>query len=349
MVARSEDAPPEPAQPTPASPPSSPDIEQLVTRVYLAALRQEHPTRALLVAQGMPGQEVDRAIDLLVERRLLVRIEDGTWQPVSPDIALPAYATELERRARDMRASAHELAQVFSQTRSSGNPGDSGAAGVQSLHSMPDLHRATAEVVASARQSVLAVRNLSPRTVQVFEAPLSAHREPSYAADGRELSLRTAYVLDVLDLPNAREVLKARAEGGEVIRLVPHAPFSAVIADDTAAVVDLTAYDSSGAGSLLVRSRPLVLALSATLEDIWRLATPLRTTLTGNPFSHRDQLILSLLAAGSSDATAARQAGVSARTVERRMRSLMDRLGARTRFQAGANAARRGWLSDKSD
>ena len=58
----------------------------------------------------------------------------------------------------------------------------------------------------------------------------------------------------------------------------------------------------------------------------------------------RDARILSLLSDGHSDSTIARESGISVRTVERRVRSLMDRLGAKTRFQAGVQAARRGWI-----
>ena len=58
----------------------------------------------------------------------------------------------------------------------------------------------------------------------------------------------------------------------------------------------------------------------------------------------RDVHLLSLLSDGRSDSTIARLSGISLRTVERRVRSLMDRLGAKTRFQAGVQAARRGWI-----
>ena len=51
-----------------------------------------------------------------------------------------------------------------------------------------------------------------------------------------------------------------------------------------------------------------------------------------------------IVASGAPDATIARQTGVSQRTVERRVRALMDQLGASTRFQAGVHAARRGLL-----
>ena len=58
----------------------------------------------------------------------------------------------------------------------------------------------------------------------------------------------------------------------------------------------------------------------------------------------QSHLILSLLAAGATDATIAARVGVSQRTVERKVRLLLDRLDATTRFQAGLQAARRGWL-----
>ncbi|MFD1936887.1 hypothetical protein ACFSKW_35995 [Nonomuraea mangrovi] len=50
-----------------------------------------------------------------------------------------------------------------------------------------------------------------------------------------------------------------------------------------------------------------------------------------------------MLAAGLKDEAVVRRLGVSLRTVHRRVSELTDRLGARTRFQAGLLAARRGW------
>ncbi|MGD0557044.1 MAG: hypothetical protein ABSA93_18950 [Streptosporangiaceae bacterium] len=47
---------------------------------------------------------------------------------------------------------------------------------------------------------------------------------------------------------------------------------------------------------------------------------------------------------GLTDAAIARHLGAHLRTVQRRVRGLLDRLGAATRFQAGLQAVRRGWL-----
>jgi len=54
--------------------------------------------------------------------------------------------------------------------------------------------------------------------------------------------------------------------------------------------------------------------------------------------------LLTLLASGRTDEAAARQIGVSVRHLRRRVARLMDLLGASSRFEAGAEAARRGWI-----
>ncbi|MFE3902834.1 helix-turn-helix transcriptional regulator [Streptomyces sp. NPDC059153] len=54
--------------------------------------------------------------------------------------------------------------------------------------------------------------------------------------------------------------------------------------------------------------------------------------------------LLSYLSAGLTDESIARELGVSYRTVTRRIARLQEMLGARTRFQLGVQAGRRGWL-----
>ena len=59
--------------------------------------------------------------------------------------------------------------------------------------------------------------------------------------------------------------------------------------------------------------------------------------------SERTFLLRQLLS-GAKDEQIARTMGLSLRTVRRRIAELMIELGADTRFQAGAEAVRRGWL-----
>jgi DNA-binding CsgD family transcriptional regulator len=60
--------------------------------------------------------------------------------------------------------------------------------------------------------------------------------------------------------------------------------------------------------------------------------------------SSQERDLLRLLGQGLTDASAARQLGVSLRTVRRMMAELMARLDARSRFEAGIRAAERGWV-----
>ncbi|HEY0640328.1 MAG TPA: hypothetical protein VGD67_22080, partial [Pseudonocardiaceae bacterium] len=56
------------------------------------------------------------------------------------------------------------------------------------------------------------------------------------------------------------------------------------------------------------------------------------------------QPIVQQLHTGATDVTASRQLGLSPRTYSRRVSELLEYLGVESRFQAGAEAARRGWL-----
>lgn len=87
---------------------------------------------------------------------------------------------------------------------------------------------------------------------------------------------------------------------------------------------------SSVDSSLIVHPSALLDALVSLFEALWRSAVP----LPGQDAP--DDTVLALLAAGLTDDAIARRLSISTRTVQRRVRDLCDRLGARTRFQAGA-------------
>ncbi|MFF5408105.1 helix-turn-helix transcriptional regulator [Streptomyces misionensis] len=56
---------------------------------------------------------------------------------------------------------------------------------------------------------------------------------------------------------------------------------------------------------------------------------------TSGTIENRHQKLIDLLATGHTDASAARQLGVSRRTVTYMLRSMMDELGINNRFQLG--------------
>ncbi|GAA4712449.1 helix-turn-helix transcriptional regulator [Phytohabitans rumicis] len=92
---------------------------------------------------------------------------------------------------------------------------------------------------------------------------------------------------------------------------------------------------------VLVRDPALLAALSALFELYWERAVPVSVRAEAD--------VLPLLVAGLTDQEIAAKLGWSHRTVRRRVRDLMARLGAQTRFQAGYAAVRRGWLEGNDD
>ncbi|MER6977537.1 helix-turn-helix domain-containing protein [Streptomyces carpinensis] len=109
---------------------------------------------------------------------------------------------------------------------------------------------------------------------------------------------------------------------------------------------------SAGPSAVLVRPGALLDALVAFFESLWNGASPLVLTedgLAGETECDRtpppeDLLLLSLLLTGLTDAAVAGQLGTSLRTVQRRIRDLIEFAGVQTRMQLAWEAARRGWL-----
>lgn len=174
-------------------------------------------------------------------------------------------------------------------------------------------------------------------------------RQPTHPALQRALtealrSGRSARALyPVRALEQAPEALAERARMGEEIRVLAHVPTRLFVIPLTHALVpDMPGYET--AGVLAVHERALVLLLAQYVELLWDRAVPVPELDLRGARERSRRLLLSELAAGAADEQIARTLGVSLRTVRRRVSDLLIDLGADSRFQAGVEAARRGWI-----
>jgi DNA-binding CsgD family transcriptional regulator len=85
-------------------------------------------------------------------------------------------------------------------------------------------------------------------------------------------------------------------------------------------------------------------ALTMLFELMWDRAAPVPDMDFGDARPDLRRFLLQQLAAGAKDEQIARTLGLSLRTVRRRVADLLIELGVDSRFQAGAEAVRRGWL-----
>ncbi|MEV6447940.1 hypothetical protein [Amycolatopsis sp. NPDC051716] len=112
-----------------------------------------------------------------------------------------------------------------------------------------------------------------------------------------------------------------------------------------------TAVDDGPSKIFLINSTEIVLSLSLLYTAAWEKAIDLEE-FRQHGFERDDDIasqVLDLLGNGCKDETAARQLGMSVRTYRRYVAGLMDRLSARSRFQAGAQAARLGLIGGDPD
>lgn len=314
------------------------ESEDFVSALYLAMIRLGTPTVEALVGEGYDEEDVRRGARVLTDRGLVGPVGAAAWEVRPPEVALPRLAATLEARAQMTRASATELGVLWRRARRAGP--EPVATGLETLESVVDTVQYMQAARSQARDQLCALLDDSPATRDFLLAVADGDSGPGPP---------TAIVVVDVNLLQDSEVLGALeryAAAGASVSVVPHVPFGAVVADDTFAVIDLTHYAPEGAVSFVVRRSPAISALSALVSTAHRLATPLRPTSDDPrlPLTSRDQRIMALLATGATDQVIARHLQLSTRTVERRVRTLMDSLGAATRFQAGVLAARRGWL-----
>src|SRR5262245_25451165 len=138
------------------------------------------------------------------------------------------------------------------------------------------------------------------------------------------------------------ENIHARGRAGEQIRVLPDLPTRmAVFGSDAAVMPELW---GSPAGSRLLIRQPAIVAMCVTLfDELWSRAVKVPGLGAELGDGARSQL-LELLASGAKDEQIARRLSMSLRTVRRRVASLLAELGVDSRFQAGMEAVRRGWL-----
>jgi DNA-binding CsgD family transcriptional regulator len=172
-----------------------------------------------------------------------------------------------------------------------------------------------------------------PRESQVSELLAEA------MATGR----RSRAIYPARAMTEAPEALRVRAGLGEQVRIISEVRTRMFIFGDTHAVIP-EPIGFTDEPRVHVRQRSIVAALTMWFESLWDRAAPMPELEAGRVSPDGRQFLLEQLMAGTTDEVIARKLGIGLRTVRRRIAALMTELGVDTRFQAGVEAVRRGWL-----
>ncbi|GAA3803925.1 helix-turn-helix transcriptional regulator [Streptomyces chiangmaiensis] len=190
------------------------------------------------------------------------------------------------------------------------------------------------------------------REIMTF-APGDAHRTSDLAVAKtvdqpmleRGIRMRTIWLDSIRNGgPTLEYATWLQSLGGQA-RTVPTLPVRMIIMDRKCALLPVNTVDAT-AGAVVLHGQGTVAALCALFDTTWETGTPLGTSepQDARGLTPQETELLRLLGQGLTDQAIAVRLGVSHRTAQRFAASLMEKLGARSRFEAGFKAAARGWL-----
>ena len=308
-------------------------LDPLAQAVYSAMLAD--PSVGVLELTERLGQDEDRirdTLDRLVELALLrpSRERSGGLYPVS---LVAGMQLLLQRQEAELAAGRDAVA--------AGRAAAADRAPAERLIGLDSVQAELEQLLAGATAEVLSM--VPGNAVQ--PAALSAAKVTDDDV-ARRVRSRVLYHASARKDPGTIAYGRWLAERGTETRISPAVTRRLLIVDGRTAVVPIEP-DEPGTGALCVREPGLVDQLTALFELIWTDAVPLGAPTpaeTEAQLTATDRHLLRLLADGLTDDAAGKRLGISARTVRRIMADLMDRLGAASRFEAGVEATRRGWL-----
>ena len=309
-------------------------------RIYLFLL--EHPRasyREIIEVTGIPSSRARAALAMLESKAIVSRGVGGSRAFVAspPSVALESLVSRRMGEIEQAKANAEAVMERVHET-----PSRSAADLFDVITGEDAVRHSTLQMLLDAGQEVLELsRPPYPMSTQEVELANLA----------KGVRYRYIYARSALDVPGKFDEILTDVAAGEKARLLPDVPLKLSVVDRKIARVFLSSDEPDiEAGVLTVRAGSIVDALVVLFESLWDRAVPLSSTLTQDTapapdlLGERDRRLLALLSSGLKDEAIARHLGITTRTLRRRMVDLMDALDARSRFQAGAQAALRGWI-----
>ncbi|MBN6037604.1 hypothetical protein [Amycolatopsis sp. 195334CR] len=320
---------------------------------------QERAYRLLLgdpyraAAQLVPGAGTPRSrrevLDRLVEFGVARPDEAAPSgvSPLDPAVAVGELIERTEdelharlRRVGAVRAEVPGLSATYADRRRDADEAAAGpVTGVEQLDEVRAVRERLAELSFFTRDSVYAVQPSATGDA----AATAASRPLEQRSMRRGLDVRVIYPASVLAEPSAVTALRAAAGEGTAIRFSDQPLERMIILDEQVAVVPQDP-GGRGRGALVVRQAGLLSGFLRLFHGLWREAAELPGESATTGPDEQDREVLRLLAEGITDENAAKTIGVSVRHLRRRIARVMRLLDAGSRFEAGAEAARRGWL-----
>lgn len=296
----------------------------------------------LALALRLSPRKAQRLLDA-IEHKGLVTVSPQRprrYVPASPGLAMEALVL---KRLDELQRARAQIQQMQEETAHAGDREQ-----LVELITARETERQVFERMHQTAQAEVLTLVRLPILISPLDVPPEQAQRPHREAQRRGVVFRNIVDSDFLAAPGMAERILGDVRAGEQVRTVPSLPFKMVLADHALAFVPLE-LNRPDSASLMVRSSALLDALHALFELLWESATPIQVSASGGlaldtagtELPEPLQAVVSLLAAGLPDKVIARELGISASTLNRRIIEAMALLKADTRFQLGWLAALR--------
>ncbi len=288
----------------------------------------------LAAGLGMSMMDARAALRGLEAKGLVGRLPGAAnrFQAAPPEQALGPLVRRRHRELRTIRADVDALGHEYRERDGAGI-----MSSVRLIAGVDAIHAQAEQLIAGATSEICIV---APGVTEEF-------------ATAPGVRIRAIHPRPALRRPEDRARLASLLAGGHHARVVARPPADMLIVDRTVAL--LPVHGETGGG--LVTSAVVVWpgglhdTLRSAFERSWSVGTAVRSTgadvaedADGEMPTDDDLRLLEMLLEGLTDQAIAGRFGVGERTVQRRVRDLIDLVGVQTRIQLIWQAAQRGWI-----
>jgi DNA-binding CsgD family transcriptional regulator len=326
-----------------------PDLSPAAITVYRRALADgEFRWEGAISATGLGREEIGACRDALIACQLLQPSSDspGSLVPVNPELAVARLAEPVESTIRSYRDALENTRERLLQLmpaylgRTVSGPVEGG---LEIISEAAEVQLLVNQAVDTCTKEWMSVQPGGYRDPVALQQALPRDLE----SVRRGVRVRTLYQHTTRTQLSMRSYVAAMVEAGAQIRTADQLAERMFIFDRELAFIPKRSHPDQPPGAVVVREPVLISFLCTLFDQFWANAVPFITDGPGyqNVSNELRVALLDLLAQGLKDEVVAKRLGMSVRTCRRHIASIMQELGAESRFEAGVKAARLGLLT----
>lgn len=303
--------------------------------IYHQAVRSgEFAFASISDLMQLPEDVCRERIDELSTLGLVAKVDSGdAIAPVNPRIAAAEMTARIEAEIRQKHEEVARINALADRLLLRYEYGQDFSTGVQRIDELPAVRLALEAAASQCEREVLCALSSGTR----YSSELKESLPRALDTLSRGVCIRTLIQTSMRYNRHAVDYVKVVSRQGAQVRMLDEFFKSLIIFDRKAAFIPCVHNDNS---ATIIRDPSIVGFLCDLFDRSWTTASPFDTgsqvdTDIAESWDSITNRIMLLLVDGEKDEAIARRLAISVRTCRKHIASIMSKLGAKSRFQAG--------------